>query len=154
MPGDERTAAQLPSLAGLTMVPIPRGSWAQVTILLLFGMGCASQRPPWTAQEILREVEPELQRFDGVNQPIVEAHILMWQIEEDPDRKFVVEEALLWTRSDSPRQGKSWAPERLVYRDQERSVGPAHATRVSSVQDATQCHRCVRVSTARSRLGS
>jgi hypothetical protein len=77
--------------------------------LLLSVLGCASARPPWTAQEILREVGPELQRFDGVTEPVSEAHILMWQVERDARRDFIVEEALLWTRSETRPQRTSWA---------------------------------------------
>lgn len=80
-----------------------------MAVVLLAGYACASERPPWTVEQILRDVQPELQRFDGVTQPIAEAHIMMWQVERDPARDFVVEEALLWTRSDSHPQGESWA---------------------------------------------
>jgi hypothetical protein len=83
--------------------------WSPVVALLLSGFACAADSAPWTAHEILRDVEPELQRFDGVTQPIEEADILMWQIERDPTRHFVVEELLLLTRSDTPQQGKRWA---------------------------------------------
>lgn len=77
--------------------------------LLLSGLGCASARPPWTAQEILREVEPELLRFDGVTEPVSDAHILMWQVERDARRDCIVEEALLWTRRETRPQSTSWA---------------------------------------------
>jgi hypothetical protein len=76
---------------------------------LSLGSGCAPERPPWTPNEILQDVEPELREFDGVTQPIAVAHILMWQIERDNERAFIVEEALLWTRSDTTRAGESWA---------------------------------------------
>ena len=33
----------------------------------------------------------------------------MWQTEKDPDRNFVVEEVLLWTKSDHTKQKQNWA---------------------------------------------
>ena len=77
--------------------------------LLLLWAGCASEQPPWTANEILRDVKPELREFDGVTEEFAEVHILMWQVERDAERDFIVEEARLWTRSDTRRQGEGWA---------------------------------------------
>ena len=63
--------------------------------VVVLGSSCTLERPPWTANEILRDVELELREFDGVTQSIAEAHIVMWQIERDSERDFVVEEAML-----------------------------------------------------------
>ena len=76
---------------------------------MLLGSGCALERPPWTANEILHDVEPELREFDGVTHPIAEAQILMWHIERDSERGFIVEEALLWRRSGAKGPGESRA---------------------------------------------
>jgi hypothetical protein len=82
-------------------------------LVALPAVGCTADRPPWRSDEILREVETELRRFDGVTGQFVEAEILMWQIEERiveaPARRFVVQEVLLWARHRPRGSTDRWA---------------------------------------------
>lgn len=79
---------------------------------MLLLVACCTAHPgvPWSPAEILREVEPELRRFDGLDATLTEVEILMWQVEEDRSRGLVVEEALLWARAVATQsQQDGWA---------------------------------------------
>jgi hypothetical protein len=82
------------------MTQLPPRRVASVGAMLLLVAGCTDRpRVPWSAAEILRAVEPELRRSDGLDDSLAEAEILMWQVREDRSRRLVVEEALLWARA-------------------------------------------------------
>lgn len=54
-------------------------------------------------------MQPELRRVDGLDGALTQGEILMWQVEEDRSRGFVVEEALLWARAVAAHsQQDSW----------------------------------------------
>ncbi len=80
-----------------------------MAVLALAVAACREDRPPWRPDEVLREVETELRRFDGVTGDFVEVHLLMWQIEEGPTRGRLVEEALLWARNRLWDGTETWA---------------------------------------------
>jgi hypothetical protein len=56
------------------------------------------RRLPWMPVDILHDVEFEIRRSEGVADPLADARILMWRVEEDPERRLVVEEVVLWAR--------------------------------------------------------
>lgn len=107
---------------------------ASVVAVLPWIAGCA-ERLPWRADDILREAEPELRRFDGETGDLTDADILAWQIMKDDSRRFVVEEAILWGRGREDGGRNYWV---LLHAYRHPSDENVWRRSVSHVEPATE----------------
>jgi hypothetical protein len=82
--------------------------WLACVVAVLLSIAGCAERLPWRAAEILRDLEPELRRFDGERGELTDVDILAWQIQKDDSRSFVVEEAFLWGRGQGDGGRNYW----------------------------------------------